>query len=177
MRAPNHPKKDQSKKLRFPRWLTPFYFAVVIPVALIIMPWACSLLTPHYGWAMGHPSVWQLFSLILVAAGIACIIWIIVLHYNEAPEGWEFERTPKYLVRRGPYQFSRNPSFLSVLVIALGWTIFYGSVSILIGAFLAWIMFHLVVVPREERDLEARFGASYLEYKNKVPRWFGKIRG
>jgi protein-S-isoprenylcysteine O-methyltransferase Ste14 len=159
------------KKLRFPRWLTPFYFGVLIPLALILAPWACSLLTPHYGWVAGYPSVWQLFGLILVAAGITCIIWIIVLHYTEAPEGWEFERTPKYLLRRGPYNFTRNPSFLSVLVIALGWALFYGSLSILIGAFVAWLTFNFVVIPREEGDLRARFGESYLEYKNRVPRW------
>ena len=57
------------------------------------------------------------------------------------------------------------------LIIALGWALFYGSVSILVGAVLAWILFNFVVVPREERDLEARFGESYLEYKNRVPRW------
>lgn len=123
---------------------------------------------------MGRPGIWQLFGLILVAAGIVCIIWIIVLHYNEAPEGWEFERTPKYLVRRGPYMFTRNPSFLSVLIIALGWALFYGSLSIVIGALVAWLVFNFVVIPREERDLEARFGEAYREYQSEVRRWFGK---
>ena len=163
-------------KFRFPRWLTPFYFGLLIPLTLIIAPWICSLLTPHYGWVAGRPRAWQVLGLILVAAEIVCVIWIIVLHYNEAPQGWEFERTPKYLVRRGPYQFTRNPSFLSVLVIAFGWALFYGSISILIGGILSWSFFHFVVVPREERDLEARFVKSYLEYKNKVPRWLGKMR-
>jgi protein-S-isoprenylcysteine O-methyltransferase Ste14 len=122
---------------------------------------------------MGRPSIWLLSGLILVAAGIACVIWIIVLHYNEAPEGWEFERTPKYLVRRGPYPFTRSPSFLSVLVIALDWALFYGSLSIVIGALVAWLMFNFVVIPREERDLEARFGKTYREYKNHVSPWLG----
>lgn len=164
------------KKLRFPRWLTPFYFGVLIPLALILAPWACSWLTPRYGWDTGRPSAWQFLGLILVTAGIACIIWIVALHYKTAPEGWEFERTPKYLLRRGPYKFTRNPSFLSVLLIALGWALFYGSLSILVGALLAWTLFNFIVVPGEERDLQARFGESYLEYKNKVPRWFGRIR-
>jgi len=31
-------------------------------------------------------------------------------------------------------------------------------------------------MPQEERTIEARFGEAYLEYKNKVARWFGKIR-
>jgi protein-S-isoprenylcysteine O-methyltransferase Ste14 len=175
MNITNRPDKVNPKKLRFPRWLTPFYFGVLIPLALIFVPWACSLLSPHYGWTSGRPRVWQFLGLLLVGAGIACIIWIIILHYREAPEGWEFERTPKYLVRGGPYAFSRNPSFLSVQGIALGWAIFYGSLSLLIAAFLAWLFFNFLVVPREERDLEARFGDSYLEYKKRVPRWLGKV--
>lgn len=101
MNVTNHPSPDQSKKHRFPQWLTPFYFGVLIPFALIFVPWTCSLLTPHYGWSMGRPSLWQLLGLLLVAVGIACIIWIILLHYKEAPEAWEFERTPKYLLKRG----------------------------------------------------------------------------
>ena len=32
------------------------------------------------------------------------------------------------------------------------------------------------VVPREERELEARFGEAYRQYKRMVPRWLGKVR-
>jgi drug/metabolite transporter (DMT)-like permease len=87
MHTNNHTPQNQSKKPRFPRWLTPFSFGILIPLALIVAPWACSLLRPHYGWSMDRPSVWQLFGLMLVATGIASTIWIVVLHYNEAPEG------------------------------------------------------------------------------------------
>jgi protein-S-isoprenylcysteine O-methyltransferase Ste14 len=30
------------------------------------------------------------------------------------------------------------------------------------------------VISREEHDLEARFGEAYRDYKEKVPRWFGR---
>ena len=86
------------------------------------------------------------------------------------------ERTPKYLLVQGPYRFSRNPMYLGELVLWLGWALFYGSVAILIGFLLMWVMMNFRAVPREERDLEARFGESYLEYKDNVPRWFGKTR-
>ena len=36
--------------------------------------------------------------------------------------------------------------------------------------------FHFVIVPWEERDLEARFGAAYRAYKARVPRWLGLHR-
>jgi protein-S-isoprenylcysteine O-methyltransferase Ste14 len=30
---------------------------------------------------------------------------------------------------------------------------------------------HYVVIPREEEDLERRFGAEYLDYRRSVRRW------
>jgi protein-S-isoprenylcysteine O-methyltransferase Ste14 len=37
-------------------------------------------------------------------------------------------------------------------------------------------MFTFVIVPWEERDLEARFGEAYRAYKARVPRWLGLPR-
>jgi len=165
------PKRERSKRIHFPRWLTPFYFALVLPLVLVVAPWGLSLLSPRYGWKAGRPGLLNLFPLALVVIGIACIIWIIVLHYVAAPEGWDIERTPKYLLIRGPYKLSRNPSYLSLLVVLSGWMLFYGSLAILVVIVLAWAGLNYVRVPMEERDLEARFGEDYRRYKNTVRRW------
>jgi protein-S-isoprenylcysteine O-methyltransferase Ste14 len=86
------------------------------------------------------------------------------------------ERTPRHLLVRGPYAFTRNPMYLSVLTIWLGWALFYGSVAIFVACGVGWVLVTFLVVPWEERELEARFGEAYLRYKNTVPRWFGKTR-
>jgi protein-S-isoprenylcysteine O-methyltransferase Ste14 len=174
MNAAEIPKTGRSKRVHFPRWLTPIYFALVLPLALVVAPWGLSLLSPRYGWEAGEPGLLNLCSLALVLIGIACVIWIIVLHCVEAPEGWDVERTPKYLLTRGPYKFSRNPSYLSLLVVLSGWMIFYGSVAILVAIVIVWGFLNQVVVPTEERDLETRFGETYRRYKIAVPRWIGK---
>jgi protein-S-isoprenylcysteine O-methyltransferase Ste14 len=166
----------RSKRAVFPRWLAPIYFAVVGPLALGAAPWGLSLLSARYGWIAGEPGLLNLFPLILVVAGIACLIWIVALHWVQAPEGWELETTPRYLLVRGPYKFTRNPTYLSVLAILLGWTLFYGSVAVFFGLASLGVLYTFVVVPLEERKLEARFGEAYLQYKNTVPRWFGKIQ-
>jgi protein-S-isoprenylcysteine O-methyltransferase Ste14 len=168
------PKRERSKLAHFPRWLTPIYFALVLPLALVVAPWGLSRLSPRYGWEAGHPGLVNQFPLALVLIGISCVIWIIALHWVEAPEGWDFERTPKYLLIRGPYKFSRNPSYLSLLVVLLGWMLFYGSFAIFVAIVIVWGLLNHVVVPMEERDLEARFGEAYRQYKNTVRRWLGK---
>jgi protein-S-isoprenylcysteine O-methyltransferase Ste14 len=91
-------------------------------------------------------------------------------------KGWDLEKTPKYLLIRGPYTFSRNPSYLSLLMVLLGWMLFYGSFAILVAIVVVWALLNHVVVPMEERDLEARFGGVYRHYRNKVRRWLGKAR-
>jgi protein-S-isoprenylcysteine O-methyltransferase Ste14 len=146
----------------------------MLPLVLVVAPWGLSLLSPRYGWEAGHPGPLNLFPLVLVVISIACVIWIIVLHAVEAPEGWELERTPKYLLTRGPYEFSRNPSYLSLLVALSGWMLFYGSVAILVTIVGVWGFLNHVIVPMEERDLEARFGEDYRRYRNRVRRWLGK---
>ena len=77
---------------------------------------------------------------------------------------------------RGPYQFTRNPMYLSGMAIWLGWVIFYGSVAVFVGFVVGWVSVIFLVVPWEERKLEARFGDAYLQYKNTVPRWLGRGR-
>jgi len=65
------------------------------------------------------------------------------------------------IVRTGPYRFSRNPIYLAFSLLHLGIAIWLNSlwlVATLIAsvAVMAWI-----VIPREERYLEGRFGAEY----------------
>jgi protein-S-isoprenylcysteine O-methyltransferase Ste14 len=63
--------------------------------------------------------------------------------------------------------------YLSGMLIWLGWIILYGSVAVLAGAMIFWGSVARLVVPWEERKLEARFGEAYRRYKNRVPRWLG----
>jgi protein-S-isoprenylcysteine O-methyltransferase Ste14 len=86
------------------------------------------------------------------------------------------ELAQRYLLRHGPYAFSRNPMYLFELTLMFGWVIFYGSVAVLIAFGIACAVLNFINVPLEERALQARFGEVYLEYQRSVPRWFGKIR-
>jgi protein-S-isoprenylcysteine O-methyltransferase Ste14 len=117
--------------------------------------------------------MWNLLALILVIAGVACTIWMIVLHYRASPVSFlELGLTQK-LLTPGPYAFSRNPMYLFELVFWFGWALFYGSLTVLVGFLLWFVMFNFVIVPHEERDLEARFGEDYRAYKARAPRWLG----
>jgi protein-S-isoprenylcysteine O-methyltransferase Ste14 len=79
--------------------------------------------------------------------------------------------SPRKFVAVGPYRFVRNPMYLSVLTMLLGFGLYYHSASILLLAAAAFLLFHLVVVVVEGPGLKERFGESYLEYKKSVNRW------
>ena len=171
MSTSNIPNSGQAKPARLPRWLA-------YPLAFIVwcvVPWAISLLTPRYGWEEARPGIWNLLGLIPVVVGIAGFLWAFGLHFAEAPHGLEWNVTQGYLLMRGPYTFSRNPMYLSELVLILGWTLFYGSIAVFIASLIWWVTFNFFTIPLEERALEARYGQAYADYKRRVARWLGKV--
>jgi protein-S-isoprenylcysteine O-methyltransferase Ste14 len=75
------------------------------------------------------------------------------------------------IVKAGPYRFSRNPIYLAFSLLQLGIAIWVGSWWLVATLVVAVAIVHGVVIPREERYLEARFGAEYRAYKDTVRRW------
>ncbi|HEV7444718.1 MAG TPA: isoprenylcysteine carboxylmethyltransferase family protein, partial [Steroidobacteraceae bacterium] len=75
------------------------------------------------------------------------------------------------IVRKGPYRFSRNPIYLAFSLLQLGLSLWVNSLALLIALIPAVALMWLVVIPREERYLEARFPSDYLPYKASVRRW------
>ena len=75
------------------------------------------------------------------------------------------------IVRTGPYRFSRNPVYFAFTLFQAGLAAWLNSLAILLMLLPAIAVVALVVIPREERYLEARFPAEYLAYKRAVRRW------
>ncbi len=146
-----------------------------------IFPWMLSSLAMRHGWREGRPSGWNLAGIVPVAAGFMGILWSLRGHSMAAPRGWTIEATPHYptpayLLVSGPYQYSRNPIYIAEGAIFLGWSIFYGSLVMLGVVLAAAVIAGPVIVPREERGLEARFGESFREYKRTTPMFLGRRR-
>lgn len=80
-------------------------------------------------------------------------------------------RPTTIIVRTGPYRFSRNPIYLAFTLFQLGLAAWVNSLGLLVTLVPALALMMFVVVPREERYLEARFPSEYLPYKRAVRRW------
>jgi len=174
MNRPNQDKRPPAKRVLLPRWMALVLTPVVFLLGHVALPEALSEFSARHGWAGGRPGWLNLLGLLLIAGGFAGLAWCLRLHFVGTADSFETQGTQNYLVVRGPYRFTRNPMYLSGMAIWLGWVIFYGSVAVLGGFVVVWMSVALLVVPWEERKLEARFGEAYLRYKNSVPRWLGK---
>ncbi len=78
---------------------------------------------------------------------------------------------PKKLVVAGLYKYTRNPMYLSHIIIFLGEYLIFGRKLQLLYLFLAFTGFNLYLKKMEEPKLIERFGKKFIEYTNKVPRW------
>lgn len=83
---------------------------------------------------------------------------------------------PKKLVVRGLYRYTRNPMYLAVITVVIGWTILFQAVALALYALAVATAFHLMVVFYEEPHLGRRFGQEYTEYRARVGRWLPRPR-
>jgi len=75
------------------------------------------------------------------------------------------------IVKFGPYRFSRNPIYFAFSLFQTAIALGVNDAWILVTLLPAISLMSFVVIPREERYLEARFGAEYAKYKASVGRW------
>ncbi len=83
---------------------------------------------------------------------------------------------PKRLVIVGLYRICRNPMYIGVLVLVVGWAIFATS-PLLVGYFVVLVFsFHFRIVMYEEPQLLELFGAVWESYSSLVPRWLPSLK-
>jgi len=83
---------------------------------------------------------------------------------------------PKELVAVGFYRYVRNPMYVAIASINIGYFLWFGYWSLLIYACAAFSIMHTFVVLYEEPNLKRKFGAGYEKYCRQVPRWIPKLK-
>lgn len=76
-----------------------------------------------------------------------------------------------FLVTSGIYRFTRNPMYLGLLLLLVGWALYVANVLafLFLPAFILYL--NRFQIEPEERALTARFGREFLEYASRVNRW------
>jgi protein-S-isoprenylcysteine O-methyltransferase Ste14 len=140
----------------------PVVYLGAIALGLVIhVLWPARLVPPSISTAIG-----AIFTLVSVALFVSA-----VRTFRAAGTPVPATRPTTTIVGTGPYRFSRNPIYLAFSLLQLGLAFWVNSLGVLITLVPAVALMSLVVIPREERYLEARFPSEYLAYKASVRRW------
>ena len=75
------------------------------------------------------------------------------------------------LVTGGIYAYTRNPMYVGMTLMLLGWSVWLGSVYALILPVAFILYLNRFQIRPEEKALHARFGSEFLAYKRRVRRW------
>lgn len=125
-----------------------------------------ALLAPLLG-ATSHGVGWVLTSNCLLLVGGALSLWSLAhlrRSFSILPEA-------RRLVVRGPYSFSRNPLYVGELIAGAGVLLpSFGPVQA--AALLVFMACQGLRIGWEEKVLEARLGAEFSQYRERVPRLF-----
>lgn len=84
---------------------------------------------------------------------------------------------PVQLVVSGPYCYSRNPMYVSILSILAGEALFFRDLTLLYYTSVMALGFHLIIVLYEEHVLRREFGDAYARFCEAVPRWLPDASG
>lgn len=102
-------------------------------------------------------------------AGIA-ILGLILRGYAAG-----YLRKHQQLATSGPYAFTRNPLYLGSAFLAAGFAVASRSwiSALLLAVYLG--IFYPVVIRREQAELEAHYGAAFVEYASRVPAFWPRF--
>ena len=119
-----------------------------------------------------NTSLWHQFGYVFIATAVLIDLSAVVQFFRQRttinplrPEKAE------QLVISGLYRYSRNPMYVGLLLLLIGWLFLLGSLSpmIMLPAFIL-ILNSQQIIP-EEKVLEQKFGQQYKDYKHVVRRW------
>ncbi len=114
--------------------------------------------------------IYQGLGWLMIPAGLVLILWS-ALWFRRRSTTIEPHHTPSALIVEGPYRFSRNPIYLAMLAILVGFVLIQGALSPVLLPFLFhWVLTRRFIEP-EEAALKAQFGPEAERYLTATRRW------
>ena len=142
-------------------------FAFLIPYSLVVLlpPLDSAWVLPTFFFGLLN----YLLGGAVIAVGIFFAWWTILIQFIRA-QGTPIPMmaTQKLLVE-GPFKLCRNPMGFGAVTIYLGISLMIGSTADLLFTALFLLFFVCYIKGIEEKELAARFGQAYLDYKNGTP--------
>ncbi|GGE89371.1 methyltransferase family protein [Pseudoalteromonas gelatinilytica] len=142
---------------------------VVLLLIIALMMWGTAELFMSFSFSFFAPT----FVALLIA--FSGVMFALLGVYQFRKQGTTVDpRIPEKsasLVTSGVYQFSRNPMYVGMLLMLVGWGIYLGNIAsfIMLPVFILY-MNRFQIMP-EEMFMAEKFGLAYQQYQKSVRRW------
>jgi protein-S-isoprenylcysteine O-methyltransferase Ste14 len=107
---------------------------------------------------------------IIVAAVVGLGAWSVILMRRSGQSENPWKPTTS-IIDYGPFRITRNPMYLQMVIVCLGFSLLLANVWIAILTPLCAVVLDRLVIRYEEQYLQLKFGEHYLKYKARVRRW------
>jgi protein-S-isoprenylcysteine O-methyltransferase Ste14 len=140
---------------------------VMLLIALIM--WLVSHITPDFN---STNTIINFAYIPFVLIGAFFIIFgIIQFRYSGTTFNPMQPEAASALVTTGIYKVTRNPMYLGILLILIGWGLFLSNLFSCLVTILFILYMNRYQIKPEEKTLELLFGESFIDYKSQVRRW------
>ncbi|MGS2717873.1 methyltransferase family protein [Eionea flava] len=153
------------KVLLAKKYLPPLALVILIATAMKAMAW----LTPWLSFPNMTTSI--IAGLFFLFGSIPVINAIGLLIHTKTTVNPTSPQNTSTLVTYGIYRYSRNPMYLSFLLLLIGWSFWLSNIITLLGVVLVYWHLDRHQIPFEERALNKRFNESFKHYCQQTKRW------
>jgi len=141
-------------------------------IAFLALPGIVAFVLPAaLTWSTAHGQIAHPLGAVPLLPGAAGLLWCARDFYVSGKGTLAPWAPPRHLVVIGLYRFSRNPMYVCVVLILLGWTALMPSAEMVFYTFAVVVAFHLRVVLGEEPWLARTHGDAWTRYAARVRRW------
>lgn len=131
--------------------------------------WVAAQMTPALDFALPWRGIVAVL-LIVSGTGIALLGVVAFRRARTSVNPLKPDAVSAFVVS-GIYRWTRNPMYLGVLWVLVGWALYLGNFAALLFApVFVWYLNCFQILP-EEAVLRARFGAEFDSYRSRVRRW------
>ncbi|ODB92043.1 hypothetical protein A3194_06410 [Candidatus Thiodiazotropha endoloripes] len=140
------------------------------PVIHIVSIGLGGVISNYFPMPLPHWLILQWAGAVLSVAAIAMTLWGM-REFRASRNPVAPIRPINRLMVSGPYRFTRNPLYLSLILLQLGLALVFLNGWMVVMLLPVVVIVHYYVVIREEAYLLGRFGSDYQTYQERVRRW------
>ncbi len=160
---------DERTPMASEHWLELKLPPVVVFGLFAVVMWAISQYFPVF--AVEIPFQYYLTAFLMIIAIWISIYSLYLFYKNRTTVHPQNPGDTNKLVTSGPFRHTRNPMYLALSLILIGWAIFLSDLLalMLMPLYYAY-MTRFQIIP-EERELQQKLGSEYEKYADRTPRW------